>query len=58
MEVRDKMRTASTGRSNPHNLPTLRNSTLPSKAAIALSKVDIDSRHIHKERLHPPNPTL
>ena len=59
--MRDKIRTVSTSRANSnnlHNLPTLRNSTLPSKATIALSKVDIDSRHILKEKAHQLNPNL
>lgn len=51
MSDRDKARSVSHHRRPHHkNLPTLKSSTLISKAIIALSKVDIDSRNIHRER--------
>jgi hypothetical protein len=40
------------------NLPTLRSSTLISKTIVALSKVDIDSRNIYRDKPTRPHPSL
>lgn len=55
--MRDKTRSLSNRKPNPQNLPSLRSSTLISKAIVALSKVDIDSRNIYRDKGSRPTAT-